>query len=169
MTYRFERMLQTGENCETIGGLAVVCPKTERAVKRRHEMGFTLVELLVVLVILGLIAAFAVPQVIKYLAKAKTESAAIQIQRLSGILDLYNLEVGRYPTTEEGLQALIEQPVDAKGWDGPYVKKADSIIDPWGRPYEYRSPGEHGAFDLFTLGKDGSDGGEGEDQDITSW
>jgi general secretion pathway protein G len=135
----------------------------------KDERGFTLVELLVVLVILGLIAAFAVPQVIKYLGKAKTDSANIQIERLSGILDLYNLEVGHYPTTEDGLQALLEQPVDAETWNGPYIKKADSIIDPWGRPYEYRSPGEHGAFDLFTLGKDGTAGGEGEDQDITSW
>jgi len=146
-----------------------VCQEEEQAAKRRRENGFTLVELLVVLVILGLIAAFAAPQVIKYLGKAKTDSATIQIQRLSAILDLYNLEVGQYPTTEEGLQALIEQPVDAETWNGPYIKKADSLIDPWGQPYEYSSPGEHGEFDLFTLGRDVSDGGEGEDQDIKSW
>ena len=169
MTCRSKMMSQAAEICETSGEPAVVCQEEEQAAKRRGEKGFTLVELLVVLIILGLIAAFVAPQVIRYLGKAKTDSAAIQIQRLSGILDLYHLEAGRYPTTEEGLQALIEQPVDAESWNGPYIKKADSLNDPWGQPYEYRSPGEHSEFDLFTLGRDGSDGGEGEDQDITSW
>ena len=135
----------------------------------RAAAGFTLVELLVVLVILGLIAAFAAPQVIKYLGSAKTDAAAIQIERLSGVLDLYRLEVGRYPSTEEGLEALVERPIDAEAWNGPYLKKADALTDPWGRPYVYRQPGEHGEFDLFTLGADGSEGGEGEDQDLTSW
>lgn len=137
--------------------------------RRRREHGFTLVELLVVLVILGLIAAFAAPQVIKYLGSAKTDAAAIQIERLSGILDLYRLEVGSYPSTEEGLQALVERPIDAENWNGPYIKKADALIDPWGRAYVYRRPGEHGDFDLYSLGADGSEGGEGEDRDITSW
>lgn len=136
---------------------------------RVSERGFTLVELLVVLVILGLIAAFVAPQVIKYLGSAKTKVAAIQIERFSGILDLYRLEVGRYPSTDEGLQALLEQPAGVEMWNGPYIKKADALIDPWGKPYEYRSPGEHGEYDLFTLGVDGSEGGDGEDQDITSW
>ena len=169
MTYRSSTMPQAAKICETSGGHAAVCQEEGQAAKRRREKGFTLVELLVVLVILGLIAAFVAPQVIKYLGRAKTDSAAIQIQRLSGILDLYNLEIGQYPMTEEGLRALIEQPVDAESWNGPYIKKANSLIDPWGQPYEYRSPGEHGEFDLFTFGRDGSEGGEGEDQDITSW
>lgn len=133
------------------------------------QRGFTLVELLVVLVILGLIAAFAAPQVIKYLGRAKTDAARIQIERLSGVLDLYRLEVGGYPTSDDGLQALMEQPPDAEKWNGPYLKKADALTDPWGRPYIYQSPGEHGDFDLSTLGADGSDGGDGEDQDLTSW
>ena len=144
-------------------------PEDERPFGRRRERGFTLIELLVVLVILGLIAAFAAPQVIKYLGRAKTEAAGIQIERLSGVLDLYRLEVGRYPSTEEGLEALVERPIDAESWNGPYLKKADALIDPWGRPYVYRQPGEHGEFDLFSLGADGSEGGEGEDQDLTSW
>ena len=169
MTCRFDMIPQAAEICETSGEPAVVRQEQEQAANRGREKGFTLVELLVVLIILGLIMAFAAPQVIKYLGKAKTDSATIQIQRLSGILDLYRLEVGQYPTTEEGLQALIEQPVDAERWNGPYIKKADSLKDPWGQPYDYRSPGEHGEFDLFTLGRDGSDGGEGEDQDIASW
>jgi general secretion pathway protein G len=141
----------------------------EMPAKTWRERGFTLVELLVVLVILGLIAAFAAPQVIKYLGRAKTDSAAIQIERLSGILDLYRLEVGNYPSTEEGLQALVERPIDAENWNGPYIKKADALFDPWGRAYVYRRPGEYGVFDLYSLGADGSEGGEGEDQDLTNW
>ena len=136
---------------------------------RRREDGFTLVELLVVLIILGLIAAFAAPQVIKFVGGAKTDSARIQIERLSGVLDLYRLQVGRYPSDDESLNALMEQPADAPNWDGPYLKKADSLSDPWGRTYLYRFPGEHGEYDLYTLGADGQEGGEGEDRDLTSW
>ncbi len=126
---------------------------------RRGEAGFTLMELLVVLIILGLIAAFAVPQVIKFVGGAKTDSARIQIERLSGVIDLYRLEKGRYPSEEEGLEVLV----------GGSIKKAESLIDPWGQPYLYRFPGEYGDYDLYTLGADGQEGGEGEDQDLTSW
>lgn len=136
---------------------------------RRGERGLTLVELLVVLLIIGLIAAFAVPQVMNYLGGARQDSAAIQINQLSGILDLYRLDVGRYPSASEGLDALLEQPSGADGWNGPYVKKADSLVDPWGNPYQYRVPGQHGDFDLYSLGADGSEGGEGEDADVVSW
>ncbi len=135
---------------------------------RDRQAGFTLVELLVVLIILGLIAAFAAPQVIKFVGGAKTDSAQIQIERLSSVLDLYRLQVGRYPS-DEGLNALMEAPADAPNWDGPYLKKADSLIDPWGRPYIYRFPGQHGDYDLYTLGADGQEDGEGENQDLTSW
>jgi len=138
-------------------------------VRRRDERGFTLIELLVVLLILGLIAMFAVPQVIKYLGGAKTDAAQIQIQNLSTILDLYRLETGRYPTSEESLNALIEAPADVAQWNGPYVKKAEMIVDPWGNVYQYRFPGQHGAFDLFSLGADNAEGGDGENQDVTSW
>lgn len=136
---------------------------------RRGERGLTLVELLVVLLIIGLIAAFAVPQVMKYLGGARQDSAAIQINQLSGILDLYRLDVGRYPSASEGLDALLEQPSGADGWNGPYVKKADSLVDPWGEPYQYRVPGQHGDFDLYSLGADGTEGGEGENADVVSW
>jgi general secretion pathway protein G len=137
--------------------------------RRRAASGFTLIELLVVLVILGLLAAFVAPQVLKYLSKAKTDVARAQILNIASILDLYRLEVGSYPDQQDGLEALLEQPADAPRWNGPYVKKADALVDPWGQMYQYRFPGEHGAYDLFTLGADQAEGGEGENQDITSW
>lgn len=149
-------------------GLSVPLLRKSKTARRKQD-GFTLVELLVVLVILGLIAAFAAPQVLKYVGGAKSDSAKIQIERLSGVLDLYRLEVGRYPSQEEGLEALMEKPSDAETWNGPYLKKADALTDPWGRPYGYRVPGEHGDFDLFSLGADGQDGGEGENKDLTNW
>jgi general secretion pathway protein G len=144
-------------------------PNTPKTDRRRHERGLTLIELLVVLLILALIAAFAVPRVMQYVGGARSDAAAIQIERLGGILDLYRLDMGHYPATDEGLQALIEAPVEAERWNGPYVKKANSLIDPWGKPYEYVAPGDHGDYDLFTLGADGVNGGDGEDADVTSW
>lgn len=141
----------------------------ERSKRRRRQAGFTLVELLVVLVILGLIAAFAAPQVLKYLGGAKTDAATIQIERLSSVLDMYRLEVGTYPGQEVGLNALVERPPEAQAWNGPYLKKANALLDPWGRPYVYRYPGEHGEYDLYSLGADGEEGGEGENRDVTSW
>ena len=140
-----------------------------KAERRRRQRGLTLIELLVVLLILALIAAFAVPQVLNYLGGARSDAAKIQIERLGGILDLYRLDMGRYPDDNEGLDALIERPADASRWKGPYVKKAESLIDPWGEPYGYRSPGEHGDYDLYTLGADKAEGGDGEDADVTSW
>ena len=134
-----------------------------------RQEGYTLVELLVVLAILGLLVAIAAPRLIKYLGSAKTDTAKIQVEKLGGVLDLYRLELGRYPTDDEGLESLVEKPGDVDGWNGPYLKNRDSLIDPWGRPYIYRSPGQHGDYDLFTLGADGGEGGEGEDQDIVNW
>jgi general secretion pathway protein G len=133
---------------------------------RRGAAGFTLIELLVVLVILGLLAAFVAPQVLNYLGRAKTDAASVQVQNIASILDLYRLDTGRYP---ERLEDLVEQPPDAPNWNGPYIQRRDGLIDPWGRPYEYRFPGQHGAYDLFTLGADGTPGGEGENRDVTSW
>jgi len=146
-----------------------VMAATPKEKRRRRQRGMTLVELLVVLLIIALIAAFAVPRVMNYLGGARHDAAGIQIERLGGILDLYRLDMGRYPSTDEGLQALIEAPVQAERWNGPYVKKAESLIDPWGKPYEYRAPGDHGDYDLFTLGADDAEGGDGEDADVTSW
>ena len=133
------------------------------------EAGFTLIELLVVLAILGLLAAFVAPQVLSYLGKAKTDVTQAQIMNIASILDLYRLEIGRYPDQDEGLEALLEQPPDTPRWSGPYVKRRDALIDPWGEMYQYRFPGEHGDFDLYSLGADRSEGGEGENQDVTSW
>ena len=134
-----------------------------------RQAGFTLIELLVVLVILGLLAAFAAPQVLNFLGRAKTDAAKAQVQNIASILDLYRLEVGSYPSQQDGLDALLEEPADAPRWNGPYVKKRDALIDPWGQMYVYRFPGDHGAYDLYTLGADGGEGGDGENQDVTSW
>lgn len=131
--------------------------------------GFTLLELLVVLAILGFLATIAVPQVLKYLSGAKTKTAAIQVQQLGATLDLYRLDIGRYPTDEQGLEALLEPPPDAENWNGPYLKKQNMLMDPWGNIFDYRHPGRHGEYDLYTLGADEAEGGEGEDQDIVSW
>lgn len=139
---------------------------TRRAARSR---GFTLIELLVVLVILGLLAGLAGPRVLGYLNKAKTDTARLQIEELGAGLDLYYLDMGRYPPTEQGLQALVERPSGADGWNGPYLKKSRIPEDPWGREYRYRAPGEHGAYDLYTLGADAAEGGEGDNQDVVSW
>jgi general secretion pathway protein G len=139
--------------------------------RNRHEKpaGFTLIELLVVLAILGLLAGLVGPQVMKFLGGSKTKTAKLQIEELSAALDLYRLEVGRYPTGSEGLEALVEQPSGANNWNGPYLKKKNVPKDPWGFEYHYTSPGENGAFDLVSLGADNAQGGEGENQDVVSW
>lgn len=131
--------------------------------------GFTLLELLVVLVILGLLAGLVGPRVMKYLGGAKSDTARLQVADLSAALDMYKIEVGRYPTTDEGLEALVQQPTGAGNWNGPYLKKKQLPKDPWGRDYYYRSPGEHGEFDLYSLGADNAEGGSGENKDIVSW
>ncbi len=138
--------------------------------KTRHAQGgFTLIELLVVLVILGLLAGLVGPQILRYLGGAKTDTARLQIEELGAGLDLFHLEVGRYPTTDEGLTALVEEPTGVNNWNGPYLKKKTLPKDPWGNEYNYQSPGENGPYDLFSLGQDNMEGGEDENEDIVSW
>ncbi len=136
---------------------------------KTSRLGFTLLELLVVLVILGLLASLVGPQVLRQLSGSKTKTAALQIKELSTALDLYRLEVGRYPSSSEGLSALISAPANARGWNGPYLTKKNVPQDPWGNDYQYRAPGQQGEFDLFSLGADNQQGGTGEDQDVVSW
>ncbi|MCH9670909.1 MAG: type II secretion system major pseudopilin GspG [Gammaproteobacteria bacterium] len=128
--------------------------------------GFTLIELLVVMAILALIASVAGPQLFKYLGGAKSEAAGVQIESLGTGIDLYKLEVGQYPPT---LEALVSKPAGVDRWNGPYMKKSVIPKDPWGNEYVYTVPGDHGPYDLVSLGGDNAEGGEGEDRDIVSW
>jgi len=132
----------------------------------RRNRAFTRFGLLAVIAILGLIAAFAVPQVLKWVSGARSDSARIQIEALGASIDLYRLEVGSFPPT---LDALVEKPSGVDKWDGPYIKKKFVPKDPWGNDYVYRYPGNDGEYDLMSLGSDNSVGGEGEQKDIVSW
>lgn len=128
--------------------------------------GFTLMEMLVVLVIIGLISAVAIPQVMGLLESAKHKAARIQLETIGQSLGFYQLDVGSYPTTQGGLKSLWKAPEDNDLWNGPYVRDAAQLKDPWGRALIYRSPGETSQFDLITLGADGVEGGSGDDKDI---
>ncbi|MFV8818308.1 type II secretion system major pseudopilin GspG [Haliea sp. E17] len=142
--------------------------KQKRAPAARRNSGFTLMELLVVLAILGLLAGLVGPQVLNTLGGAKTKTAGIQIRDLEQALEMYKLDVGRYPSTAQGLQSLVEKPADASGWNGPYLKSGVPL-DPWSREYHYKYPGEHGELDVFTYGQNGAPGGDGEDRDVGNW
>ena len=135
--------------------------------REKNKRGFTLVELLVVMAIIALLAALVGPKLFPKLGKGKQSAAKAQIELLGQALDQFRLDVGRYPTTQEGLSALMVNP-GATGWEGPYLKKA-LPPDPWGKPYQYLSPGSHGEYDLLSYGRDGNPGGDGEDKDVTSW
>jgi general secretion pathway protein G len=131
--------------------------------------GFTLIELMVVLLVLVLLASIAGPRVTHYLQKAKIEAAKVQVEALAAAIDSFHLDVGRFPSNDEGLEALISRPADGAKWDGPYVKKKDSLTDPWGHAYRYRFPGQHGDYDVFTLGASEREGGNENGKEIGNW
>lgn len=147
--------------------------ETARSDSHRHalrrEAGFTLIELLVVLGIIVLLATIAAPQVLRYLGKARTETARAQISAISTALELYALDTGGFPPQQAGLAALMQNSANNGRWRGPYLKRADGLIDPWGRPYLYKYPGRNGQAEVFTLGRDSAPGGGDEDQDLANW
>jgi general secretion pathway protein G len=134
----------------------------------RRERGFTLVEILVVIIIIGLLAALVGPRLFGKVSAAKQKAAKAQIELFGTALDALRLDVGRYPTTEEGLKALREKPSGMDGWKGPYLSK-EIPVDPWRKSYVYKCPGEYGDYDLTSYGLDGTEGGEGENEDVVSW
>ncbi len=131
----------------------------------KRNLGFTLLELLVVIVIIGLLAGYVAPRYFSQVGKSEIQVAKAQVESIEKALDQFRLDVRRYPTAEEGLDALVAKPASASNWSGPYLKKAVPA-DPWGRPYVYRLPGEKAEFQLMSLGRDGKQGGTGEDADI---
>jgi len=136
--------------------------------RRKASGGFTLIELLVVMIILALLAALVGPQLFGRVDKARQQAAQAQIEIFSSALGAYRLDNGRYPSTDQGLNALVERPSDARNWAGPYLSKAIPK-DPWGNDYAYKSPGDHGDYDIISYGEDGQPGGEGNATDIVSW
>jgi len=135
---------------------------------RRRECGFTLIEILIVIIIIGMLAALVGPKLFGKVSSAKLKAAKAQIELFGTALDAFRLDVGRYPTTEEGLKVLRERPSGVAGWQGPYLPK-EIPADPWSRAYVYKSPGDHGDYDLISYGLDGVEGGEAENQDVVSW
>ncbi len=137
--------------------------------KINKSSGFTLIELLVVLVILGMLAGLVGPRIMKQLETAKSGTAKLQIEDLGAGLDIFYLDNGRYPNTQEGLNALVQKPSGFDNWNGPYLKKKNVPKDPWSNEYQYQSPGENGEYDLYSYGADKQPGGEGKNKDINSW
>lgn len=134
----------------------------------KNKKGFTLIELIVVITILGLLAALVIPKMFGRIGESKQKAAKAQIELFATAFDAFRLDTGRYPTTDEGLQSLRSKPTGNDKWKGPYLPK-DIPLDPWGNAYQYKSPGEHGDYDLLSFGADNVLGGEGENQDIVSW
>lgn len=134
-----------------------------------RDSGFTLLELLVVLAIMGMLAAIIAPQVIRYLGSSRSQTAKVQIQNISAALELYRLDVGRYPTPDEGLKALVKPPSASVAWNGPYLQQESALSDPWGKPYFYRVPGQNSEADVYTFGSDGAEGGTKEAKDVGNW
>ncbi|WP_413665075.1 type II secretion system major pseudopilin GspG [Microbulbifer sp. CNSA002] len=136
--------------------------------KFKVQLGFTMMELLIVLVIVGLLAALVGPSLYKRVNPAKASVARAQIQNFTGALDAYFVDVGEFPSDAESLEALRVKPAGAEGWQGPYLKK-EVPLDPWSRPYVYKSPGRNGGYEIVSYGRDGAQGGEGDNADINSW
>jgi general secretion pathway protein G len=148
--------------------MAVLRSLMSRSRGRETERGFTLVEMLVVITIIGLIMALVGPRVLGYLSESKVKATKIQIESLSSALDLYYLDNGRYPSSSEGLPALVQRPANAASWNGPYLKTGTVPADPWGRPYVYRSPGNHAPYEIASYGPSGETGGAGGANEIKS-
>ena len=142
---------------------------SRQQVARLWMRGFTLLELLVVLVVLGMLFAIMTPQVMNMLSGAKSDTVGLQIETLGTALHYYKLDAGTYPTTEQGLAVLWQKPKEATNWRGPYIRKKQHLLDPWGREYLYKYPGRKGPFDLYSLGADGKEGGSGENADVGNW
>jgi general secretion pathway protein G len=142
--------------------------RKQRRSLRRGEEGFTLVEMLVVITIIGMIMALVGPRVLTYLTESKVKAARIQIQSFTSALDLFYLDAGRFPSSAEGLEALVRPTAGVAAWNGPYLRGSNVPNDPWGTPYIYRVPGEHGPYDLISLGSDRQEGGTGSAADISS-
>ncbi|MGP9814544.1 type II secretion system major pseudopilin GspG [Rhodopseudomonas sp. NSM] len=142
--------------------------RTARRRSREGEAGFTLVEMLVVITIIGMIMALVGPRVLNYLTESRAKAAKIQIQSLSSALDLFYLDAGRYPTSAEGLNALVQRVSGVVAWNGPYIKGTTVPNDPWGNAYVYRQPAEHGAYEIRSFGSDGQEGGTGTAADLAS-
>ncbi len=143
-------------------------PPRHPVLHRHRRAGFTLLELLVVMVIIGLLAGYVGPKLFAQIGKSESKAARAQIDALQKALDQYRIDVGRYPSGEQGLLALVQRPADEPRWAGPYLAKAVPV-DPWGRAYLYSAPGQHGEYDLQSHGRDGQPGGDGDNTDLVSW